>query len=206
MRTASTLEIEMPSRAWALDRRTTDVDGRLHITDSVLTAAVVSPYLGSEIPNAQALGLDPMRTYDLYRDAGALKAALPQFENLALMLTHIATTAASPQKQQICGSISNARWRAGEVLGDIAVWDQQAIDLINSGQQRALSCGYRYTCVMKAGKTPSGESYDGVMCGPYAMNHVALVAVGRVSGAMVNDGAPAHVTLARLIPNYGRLR
>jgi hypothetical protein len=207
MRRADQVDVEIPCpRGMALDRRAKDVDGRLHVSDCVLTAAVVSPYLGKEIPNAEKLGLDPTRLYDLYRDDRALRDALPQFENLPLMMVHVSTTAASPQKDMVCGSISNARWRAGQVIGDLSVWDQAAIDLIESGQQRALSCGYRYTCKMGRGTAPDGTPYEGVMAGPFSMNHCALVAVGRVEGAMVNDALPYHVAIERLVPGINRLR
>ena len=39
------------------DKRTLDVDGRLHITDCRLTAARVNEYLGSEIPESRGLRL-----------------------------------------------------------------------------------------------------------------------------------------------------
>jgi hypothetical protein len=205
MRRADQIDVELPPRGWAFDRRHTDVDGRLHVTDSILTTASVCPYLGREIPGCEALGLDPSRIYQLYRDADALKAALPQFENLPLMLQHVATSAANPQKQLIAGSISNARWQSGKVIGDLAIWDKEAIALVESGEQRELSCGYAYTPSMKTGRAPDGTPFDGRML-LLALNHCALVRQGRVPGAAVNDAAPYHLALHRLIPGYGRLK
>jgi len=38
--------------------RSYDSDGRMRVATSVLTRACVSPYLGSEVPNGDVLGLD----------------------------------------------------------------------------------------------------------------------------------------------------
>jgi hypothetical protein len=48
--------------------RSKDADGHLHVASSIVSAAQVNPYNGSEIPNWQALGLDPNRVYMLLRD------------------------------------------------------------------------------------------------------------------------------------------
>ena len=64
-------EPEHASDAYALDYasvRTKDADGHLHVASSIVSAAQVNPYQGSEIPNWQALGLDPQRVYMLLRE------------------------------------------------------------------------------------------------------------------------------------------
>jgi uncharacterized protein len=212
-------------RALAADKRVRDADGRMHVADCVLTAAQVNPYLGKEVPDSEQRGLQPDRVYYIYRHPDALKAAVDAglFENLPLMLEHIATTAADPQKALIAGSISNVRWQSGKVLGDIAVWDQAAIDLIESGRQRELSCGYAYEPVLESGSV-DGQRYTLVMRN-IVPNHCALVSEGRVDGATVHDHAMQTAetdplvavrrmqaqaarpsALSRLIPNIDRLR
>jgi hypothetical protein len=187
------------------DRRSYDVDNRLHVTDCVLTAAQVNPYLGSEIPGGESL--DPSRIYMLYRTPDALKAAVSLFENLPLMIDHVVVSASDPKQQYICGTVSNARWSNGQILGDIAVWDQSAIDLIESGRQRDLSAGYRYVVDMTPGSAPDGTRFDGRMT-QLQPNHLALVVEGRVAGAQVADAAldcDIEIDFAARIRGYTRL-
>lgn len=65
----------------AFDRasvRTYDQDGRLHVAITPISKANVCPYLGSEIPDWEELGLDAQRTYRLLRDPDELaRAARP---------------------------------------------------------------------------------------------------------------------------------
>ena len=67
----------------AMDRaptaRRTDADGRLHVAVSNISKANVCPYLGREIPNNVALGLDPNRVYNLLRDPAELAKAASTF-------------------------------------------------------------------------------------------------------------------------------
>ena len=183
------IDIEIPDRPpMALDRRTYDVDGMLTITESVISAAQVNPYLGREIPEADALGLDPDRVYNLYRDPAALKEAVPLFNGKPLLIEHAPVSAADPKQQLIVGTVSDCRWSDGKVIGTVNVWDADAIRGIESSALRDLSAGYRYTCNMTPGVTRSGEHYDGRMLS-IAPNHVALVIEGRVEGAQVGDSA-----------------
>jgi hypothetical protein len=187
----------------ALDKRTVDLDGRMHVTDCIISKAVVNDYLGSEIPNFEALKLDPNKTYRLYRDAAALKAAVPTFENQPLMDNHVAVSSSDPQKSRIVGTLSNVRFEAPDLLADIAVWDASAIERIRDGSQKGISAGYRYTPIMRSGVSPDGESYDGIMSGPIVCNHVALVQEPRVGrDVVVADSAR---TMADLIPGLRRL-
>ena len=183
--------IEMPPRL-AFDRsaRTTDIEGRLHVKDCILSVAEVSEYLGSEIPDYQMLGLSGDKIYKLYRTPGALKEGAPSFENMPLMSEHVGVNSAQPQKALIAGSVSNIRWKAPQLIGDIAVWEATSISGILDGSKSGLSCGYRYQVDMSPGKTPAGELFDGRMLGPLVCNHVALVENPRVPSATVNDSRP----------------
>jgi hypothetical protein len=194
--------------AYAFDRsaRRFDVDGRLHVADCRISAARVNEYVGSEIPNHESLKLEPARLYKMYRTPAALKAAAPSFENMPLLLAHVPVSAADPQKMLTVGTVSNVRWQAPYLVADLAVWDKAAIEGITSGQQREISCGYRYAVDMTPGKTPDGEAYDGRMVAPIVANHVALVSTGRVGpDCMVGDAKPAK-SMADAIPHLNRLR
>ena len=187
--------------------RSIDADGRLHVVDCKISAARVNEYLGSEIPGADALGLDLSRLYRLYRDASALKAAAPTFENLPLMDDHIVVSANSPAKDRIIGAVSNVRWQAPFLVADLAVWDADAIARIRDRSQREISCAYRYRVDMEPG-TVGGEQFDARMI-DIAGNHVALVPVGRVGpDVVVADAAldmDVQIDMASAIRGYGRL-
>jgi len=171
--------------------RTKDVDGRLHVKDCRISKANICPYLGHEIPDAEKLGLEPDRVYYLYRDAAALAAAAPTAERVPLMMRHVASTAASPQKETIIGCVSNVRWMPPYLVADLTVWDQAGIEAIESERQQELSPGYRYTPVMQSGAI-EGERYDGRMAAPIIFNHVAIVDTGRTGpDVMVNDSLAA---------------
>ena len=180
------IEIEIPIAA---DRRAYDPDGRLSVTGCTITAAQVNPYLGHEIPEFEALGLDPDRIYYLYRDAAALKTAVPLFDGIPLLIEHAPVTAADPKQQLVVGTVRDSAWRNNKVVATLSVWNQEAIDGIKSNARRDLSCGYRYTPRMTPGTTPNGETFDGRML-DIVPNHCALVDTGRVSGAMVADARP----------------
>ncbi|HTC52006.1 MAG TPA: DUF2213 domain-containing protein [Steroidobacteraceae bacterium] len=205
MRRADQIEVELPQRGWAFDRRSVDSAGRLTATECLVTAATVCPYVGREIPGCEALGLDPQKIYQLYRDPKALKAAMPKLNGQPLMLDHIAVSAANPQQQRIIGTVSDARWDGKRIYATVTVWDSTAITLIETNAQRDLSCGYSYVPDMTNGRTPAGEHFDGVMRS-IEFNHVALVETGRVQGATISDALPYHVAMERLCPGYGRLR
>jgi uncharacterized protein len=203
------LEIEIThERPLALDKRSFDSDGRLTATECVLTRANVCPYVGREIIDYGQLGLEPDRIYNLYRDAGALKSAASSLNGKPLLLEHTAVSAADPKQWLTVGTVSDCRWEAPDrIVGTVSVWNADAIRAIESGALKDLSCAYRYKAVMTSGVSPSGEPFDGRMVGPIEWNHISLVDMGRVRGAMVGDAALARqVTLERAIPGYGRLK
>lgn len=175
---------------FALDKasaRSRDADGRMRVKDCVLSTAEVNPYRGNEIPGWQALGLNPNQIYELYRDPEELKKGAPTFEGNPLMVKHIPQTADEPRKEWMGGSVHSIRFDGKQLRGDILVMDGQAIDLIESGEQSDLSCGYRYTPDMTP-RDIDGRRVDGTMRDIQG-NHVALVDDGRASGAHVADRA-----------------
>jgi hypothetical protein len=193
----------------ALDRnsaRSFDNVGRLRVIDCKISKANICPYLGREIPRAAELGLDPDKIYRMYRDRAALKAAAPSFENVPLMLEHVAVSAADPKKSLTIGTVSNVRYEHPYLIADLCAWDAEAIRLIESGAQRELSCGYFYRAEMRSG-TIDGEAYDGRLL-DIVGNHVAIVSEGRVGPeVMVGDAAPGvPVPMHVAFPQFNRLR
>ena len=184
----------------AFDRsmRRIDADGHMHVEAANITKANVCPYYGKEIPNAAELGLDPNKIYMLYRDAAELEAAAATYENKPLMMTHVAVSADQPQKFLRVGTIGKVWWSAPYLKASLAIWDAEAITLVESGQQKELSCGYRYVADMSPGTSPEGEAYDGVMRG-LQCNHVALVETGRAGhDVFVSDELPQDFTIMKI--------
>jgi hypothetical protein len=177
----------------ALDRETVrsiDADGHLHVERTPISKAVVNPYWGREIPDAERLGLDPDRIYRLYRHPEELARAAASFEGKPLLIQHKPVNADEHPSELTVGAIgSPVNFDAPYLTAPLTVWDGGAIDLIQSKKQRELSCGYRYRFDPTPGTTPEGEPYDGVMR-DIGGNHLALVEQGRAGpDVLVHDSA-----------------
>jgi hypothetical protein len=182
----------MPQDRLALDRasaRTITADGHMRVVGSAVSKSNVCGYLGREIPDYEALGLTADKLYQLYRDPASLEAAASSLNAKPLMIVHRPVTAGDHASELVVGALDNAHWDAPYLRADLTIWDQSAIDLVESGEQRELSCAYRYVPTMQSGTTPEGERYDGVMT-QIEMNHCALVADGR-AGPDVHVGDSA---------------
>ena len=163
------------SLSLALDRsvRSYDQDGRLHVAVSHLTKAAVNQYRGAEIPGYDQLGLDPVRIYNLFRHPGELQKAVATFNNIQVLDQHIPVTTADDQRPRVIGSTgTDAAWRAPYIDNSLVFWSDPAIAMIESGQMKELSSGYRYDPVMTPG-VYMGQQFDGVMTNIRA-NHIAL--------------------------------
>jgi hypothetical protein len=174
---------------FAFDRsvRSFDQDGHLYVERTPISRANVCDYLGAEIPGWQALGLDAKRIYKVYRDPIALKQAAASFAGKPLLLKHMPVSASDHPKNLVVGTVGDDVSFDGDFLtAPLRVWDGEAIKLIQSGAQRSLSCGYRYTVDARPGVTPDGTCFDLRMMNISA-NHVALVSTPRVQGAVVAD-------------------
>ncbi len=168
----------IPAYDAALQNRSYDKDGRMHILRTRISKATVNPYYGREIPDADTLGLDPNRIYYLLRDPAELKKAAPCFARVPLMFKHIQVTADDPQQDQIAGTIgSDVEFEAPYLIADLSVWDVDAIAGIETDTVRDLSSSYHYMADMTPGIF-EGQPYDGVMRN-MSGNHVALVPSGR---------------------------
>ncbi|MGJ0578498.1 DUF2213 domain-containing protein [Xenorhabdus bovienii] len=173
----------------AFDRsmRSKDGNGHLIVERTVLSKAAVNPYRGKEIPGYEKLGLDPEKVYHLLRDPLELERAAKTFSKKQLLIKHTPVNASDPKKEDTIGAIgSDITFEDGKLYGDLSVWDEYAIELIESGKMQELSSGYAYVPDMTAGEY-QGVKYDGVMRDIRA-NHVALVEKGRIGPeAIISD-------------------
>jgi hypothetical protein len=164
--------------------RSIDVDGRMHVSVSNISKACVSPYMGNEVPDHEALGLKPDAVYMMLRDPAELAKAAPTFRNLPLLIQHVPVSAEEPRRDLIVGSTgSDVEFKAPYLTASLSIWDAEAIAGIDSKDQAELSSAYRYTADMTPG-VYEGTAYDGVMRNIEG-NHVALVDVGRAGPDVV---------------------
>ncbi len=165
----------------AFDRaslRTVDQDGRMRVELSHISKAMVCPYLGSEIPDCEELGLDPDRVYMLLRDPEELAKSVDTWNAIPLLNEHVAVSSDDHKPHNVVGATgNNAKFNAPYLDNSLVVWVQDSIDKIESGEQTEISCAYYYTPDMTPGEY-EGVEYDGVMRNIVA-NHVALVSKGR---------------------------
>lgn len=183
-----------PTERLAFDRasvRSFDKVGRLQVTKSNISKANVCPYFGREIPNHEALGLDPDKIYRLWRHPDELKKAAATFNNIPLLNIHIPDFPGDPPRESRVGvTHSSAEFDGTYLTNGLSVWDNSAIAGIETEEQEELSSSYQYVADMTTGTTPSGEVYDGIMR-DIVGNHVALVETGRAgSDVLVADSLP----------------
>jgi hypothetical protein len=178
----------------AFDRtsvRRISADGHLHVAQSNISAARVDPYHGREIPGHEELGLDPGKKYWLWRHPDELKKAAATFNNKPILVEHVPVTADKHKPDLVVGSTgTDAVYEHPYLKNSLVFWTTPAIDAINSGEQRQLSCAYHYQPVMRPGITPDGVPYDGIMTELHG-NHIALVEDGRAGdNVIVADAMP----------------
>lgn len=182
----------MAELAFDKSARSTDPDGRMHVSVSHISKSMVCPYLGSEIPAAEVLGLDPAKVYMLLRDPQELAKAAPTFARLPLLIQHVPVNADEPRRDLIVGATgSDPVFTAPYLDVSLTIWDAIGIAGVETKEQAELSSAYRYRADMTPGDY-EGTRYDGVMR-DIVGNHVALVDVGRAgSDVVVADRNPFH--------------
>jgi hypothetical protein len=177
----------------ALDKaanRTIDKSGFMHVAVSNISKATANDYAGREIPGWQELGLDPNRTYKMYRDPDELKKSTDTLNGVPLLNRHIPVNPQQLPEDAIVGAMGkDASFEAPFLKNSLTVWSSKSIDKINSGDQCKLSGGYFYTPDMTPG------TYDGVFCDgvmrDIKFNHVSLVPDGRAGrDVVVGDQKP----------------
>jgi hypothetical protein len=186
----------------ALDRdsvRTLDKDGRLHIKIAHISKAMVCPYKGSEIPNADSLGLDSEKIYYLFRDPAELAKAAPTFNNQPILNKHIPVTAPNYDekiKPHIVGSTgTDCIFSAPYLDNSLVIWSGDSIKLIEDDEQKEISCGYHYRAEMTAGNF-NGTHFDGIMR-DIVGNHVALVKDGRAGPDVVVGDSTENLNMTK---------
>lgn len=182
----------------ALDQvtqRHKDDNGFLHVAETNITKEIVNPYYGREIPGWKEAGLDPNRVYYGFRPGEELAKAASSFDGLPLQMGHHPDSAENPQKEHRVGSIgTGTRWEPPYLKAPLIITDQAAIDAVENGRAREISCAYAYTPDFQHG-THDGISYDFIMR-DIRGNHVALVEEGRA-------GPDVYVADAALAPAAG---
>lgn len=159
--------------------RTVDDNGYLHVGISNITKEQVAPYLGSEIPGFEKLGLKPDEIYSVYRPASELSkpATVESLNGIPVLLKHAEDSAEAPASNRVGSTGTDAKWEPPYLTNSLHIQDADAIRRINDGTMREISMGYFYTPVLKHGEF-EGEPYDIVMT-DISCNHVALVEEGR---------------------------
>ena len=171
----------------ALDEKSArefDLDGRMRVAQVNISKANVCPYLGSEIPGYEELGLRADKIYKLLRDPDELEKAAPTFNGIQLLMRHVPVSADDPKQWDVVGSVgTEAAFERPYLKNSLTVWTQPAIDAIESDEQKELSSAYHYRPDMTPG-VYEGEDFDGVMR-DIVGNHLALVREGRVGADVV---------------------
>lgn len=159
--------------------RTVDDNGYLHVGISNITKEQVAPYLGSEIPGFEKLGLKPDEIYNVYRPASELSkpSTVESLNGIPVLLKHAEDSAEAPASNRVGSTGTDAKWEPPYLTNSLHIQDADAIRRINDGTMREISMGYFYTPVLKHGEF-EGEPYDIVMT-DISCNHVALVEEGR---------------------------
>lgn len=177
---------------FALDKslRTVDADGRLHISKSHISKAMICPYMGKEIPGYDQLGLDAEKIYRLFRDPVELEKGAKTFARLPILSEHVPVNIDEPRQDLIVGSIgSDVEFADPYLDADLCFWDASSIAGIDSGKLKELSCAYRYVPIMEPGEF-KGELFDGRMT-QIEGNHLATVETGRAGpDVVVADSNP----------------
>lgn len=189
-----------------MSARSRDLNGHLLVDKTIITKAAVNGYIGSSIPNWQELGLDANREYKMLRCPEELRASLPTFKGLQLLMRHIPVASTSPEKESTIGSIGTeiTMDEDGRVWSSLRVFDQDGIDYIESGELQELSAGYAYEADMSPG-TWNGEQYDGIMRNIHG-NHVAIVNRGRIgSDAIIADSLEGQLMAKKIKVENGGL-
>lgn len=173
-------------------------DGHLLVRRCPIAKAAVNPYYGREIPEYQALGLEPDRVYQLLRPPEELEKAAERFNGRPLLIEHRPVSAHDHPQHLTVGSVGTSpEWdaEAGILYNDLAVWEAEGIRGIEDEDRVELSPAYRYKAVMEPGEF-GGVAYHGRMT-DITGNHVALVPEGRQgSDIIVADGARENQSMA----------
>lgn len=179
----------------AFDRgsvRTYDADGRLHVSVTNLSREEVCEYLGMEIPNWQALGLDPQKQFSLYRPGDEIAKAAKTFRNMPLLSEHKPVSADDHKPDLVVGAVgTDVEYVAPFLRGSLVIWAADAVEKVENGEAKEISCGYYYTPVLEDGVF-NGKRYS-IRMTELIANHVAIVPIGRATGVVIGDSQPTEL-------------
>lgn len=183
--------------------RSFDIDGIMHVSKTPISKANICRYIGSEIPDWEALGLQPDKYYRLYRDPGELIKAAPTFNNKPVLNQHIAFSILNPPKESIVGMTGDdASFEHPYLFQSMTITDGSMQAGIESEKHREISPSYYWRADMTPGTTPEGEECDGVMR-DIVCNHVAIVPDGRTgSDVLVYDHKPKGYDLMNKLEKF----
>ena len=176
--------------------RTKDDNGFLHVALTPISKATVNPYLGSEIEGSKEHGFEPDKIYYGLRDPDELAKGAGTFNGLPLLLEHHPTDAENLPKEWVVGSMgTDAVFEKPYLKNSLTVTDAQAIQYIEDGTAKEISCSYRFTPDFTAGEYTEADGskvhYDFIIR-DIRGNHVALVPEGRAGhDVKVADGIDA---------------
>lgn len=158
------------------------------VRDNPLSAEGVYLYSGRMIglPN-----LDPDKLYPVYRPAEELEKAAESFNNVPFIIGHeMIGEGATPYDQRpASGVLTNVKYKAGKLYGDLKIWSEKMKDKILSGVKE-LSLGYKSVYERSRGVF-KGQTYDFIQRNLRG-NHLALVKNGRMGSEIrVYDASEA---------------
>lgn len=125
--------------------------------------------------------LDPDKLYSVYRPAEELEKAADSFNNVPFIIGHeMIGEGATPYDQRpASGVLTNVKYKAGKLYGDLKIWSEKMKNKILSGVKE-LSLGYKSIYERSRGVF-NGQTYDFVQRNLRG-NHIALVKNGRMGG------------------------
>jgi hypothetical protein len=172
------MALAFDDRRVSASARSYDADGRLRVELTPVSKATVSEYLGSEIPGASDLGLDPQATYAMFRPAAELRRAASTMCGVPVLSQHVPMNATTFDPAAVVGAcLDDAVFESPYLRCSIIIWSADAIKGIEDGSARQLSAGYAYKPDMRPGVFET-VPYDGKMV-DLRFNHLAIVNRGR---------------------------
>ena len=124
-----------------------------------ISRAVVTNYHGSEIPDWEALGLDPQWVYRIYRDPIELARGAASFAGR--QSSRSASKLPRPLPELIIGEVGRSvEMLFTTLVAPIWIWDLESVAAIESGERRCLSASYHYDYIFEEGVAPDGRAYD----------------------------------------------
>ena len=150
------------------------------VKDNPLSAEGVYLYSGKMIGLPD---LDPNKLYPVYRPAEELEKAADSFNNVPFIIGHeMIGKGATPYDQRpASGVLTNVKYKAGKLYGDLKIWSEKMKDKILSGVKE-LSLGYKSVYERSRGVF-KGQTYDFIQRNLRG-NHLALVKNGRMGSEM----------------------